>query len=599
MTRYRTHHCGELRKDDADREVTLSGWVNRRRDHGGLVFIDLRDRDGITQTVFNPEVSSEAHAIATQLRNEYVVRVTGTVAMRPPGTENASLATGDIELIAKDAEILNRANTPPFYINEDVEVEEPLRLKYRYLDLRRERMQRNVVLRHRVVKFMRDFLDAKGFLEIETPMLIKSTPEGARDYLVPSRVHEGRFYALPQSPQQLKQLLMIAGYDKYFQIARCFRDEDLRADRQPEFTQLDLEMSFVDEEDVLDLMEELFTALVETLTPEKTITKPFPRFSYAEVMERYGSDKPDIRYGLELADLSDIFADSEFSVFRTVLGAGGKVRGMAAPGCAGYSRSQLGELTDFVRARGAKGLVTMSLEGNAGDPLDDLTPDRVKSVVAKFLDADQVRDIARRLNAGIGDLLLIVADQPKVVDNALSALRSEMARRLELAAPNLMAFCFIVDYPLFELNDEGRWESMHHPFTAPRDEDVPLLDTDPGKVHARHYDFVCNGSEISSGSIRIHNREVQEKVFRLLGYSKEETDARFGHLLEALESGAPPHGGIAPGIDRFVMLLAGEENIREVIAFPKTQSGVDLMLDSPSPVSPEQLHELHLRLVEE
>jgi aspartyl-tRNA synthetase len=579
-------------------QVTVAGWVNRRRDHGGLIFIDLRDREGIVQTVFNPKDAPAAHATAGELRNEYVASVTGKVGLRPAGTENKSLPTGDVELIADEIEILNRAKTPPFYINEDVEVEEPLRLKYRYLDLRRERMQRNIILRHRVVKFIRDFLDAKGFLEIETPMLIKSTPEGARDYLVPSRVHEGRFYALPQSPQQLKQLLMVAGYDKYFQIARCFRDEDLRADRQPEFTQLDLEMSFVDENDVLNLMEELFTSLTEEVAPHLRVVKPFPRLSYAEVMDRYGCDKPDLRFGLELGDVSDVFADCEFGVFRQVVSGGGKVRGLAAPGCAGYSRSQLGELTDFVRGRGAKGLVTMALDGDPGESLAGLSPDKVRSVVAKFLTAEQIAEIARRLGAKMGDLLLLVGDQPKVVDNVLSALRSEIGERLGLADPHVMAFCFIEDYPLFEWSDEGRWEPMHHPFTAPRPEDVPLLDTDPGNVRARHYDFVCNGSEISSGSIRIHTRELQEKVFRLLGYGEEETHERFGHLLEALESGAPPHGGIAPGIDRFLMLISGEENIREVIAFPKTQSGADLMLDSPSPVSADQLRELHLRLIE-
>jgi len=596
MSALRTHYCGELRKQHAGQEVTVAGWVNRRRDHGGLVFIDLRDREGIVQTVFNPELSAAAHAIAIELRHEYVVKVKGRVSPRPPGTENPKLGTGDIELIAEDVEILNAAKTPPFYINEEVEVEESLRLKYRYLDLRRERMQRNMILRHRVIKFMRDFLAAKGFIEIETPVLIKSTPEGARDYLVPSRIHSGKFYALPQSPQQLKQLLMVAGYDKYFQIARCFRDEDPRADRQPEFTQLDLEMSFVDEDDVLDLTEELFTSLVETITPQMRVIKPFPRLSYAEVMEKYGSDKPDLRFGLELAHLSDIVAGCEFSVFRSVLGEGGKVRGFAAPDCGTYSRSQLAELTDFVRSRGAKGLITMALDGEPGEALTDLTPDKVRSVVAKFLTAEQIVEIAKRLGAKRGDLLLIVADKPKIVDAVLSSLRSEMALRLGLADPNLLAFAFIQDYPLFEWNEEGRWEPMHHPFTAPRNEDVPLLDTDPGKVQARHYDFVCNGSELSSGSIRIHNREIQEKAFQILGYSKEETEQRFGHLLEALECGAPPHGGIAPGIDRFVMLLAGEENIREVIAFPKTQSAVDLMFDSPSAVSPEQLRELHLRI---
>jgi len=599
MTALRTHYCGDLRKEHVGQEVTIAGWVNRRRDHGGLIFIDLRDREGIVQAVFNPETSAANHSIANELRNEYVVQVRGRVSLRPQGTDNRNLSTGDVELVAEGVEILNRAKTPPFYINEEIEIEEPLRLKYRYLDLRRERMQRNIILRHRVVKFIRDFLDAKGFIEIETPVLIKSTPEGARDYLVPSRIHAGKFYALPQSPQQLKQLLMVAGYDRYFQIARCFRDEDPRADRQPEFTQLDLEMSFVDEDDVLNLTEELFTSLVETIMPQMRVTKPFPRLSYAEVMERYGNDKPDLRFGLELADLSDIFASTEFSVFRSVIGEGGKVKGFAAPDCANYSRSQLAELTEFVRSHGAKGLLTMALEGEPGGALTDLTPDNVRSVVAKFLTAGQIVEITKRLGAKMGDLLLIVADKPKIVDVVLSSLRSEIAQRLGLIDPNLLAFAFVQDYPLFELNDAGQWEPMHHPFTAPRSEDMALLDTDPGKVGARHYDFVCNGSEISSGSIRIHDREVQEKVFQILGYSREETQERFGHLLEALEYGAPPHGGIAPGIDRFVMILAGEENIREVIAFPKTQSAMDLMLNSPSPVSLEQLRELHLKLSED
>jgi aspartyl-tRNA synthetase len=560
--------------------------VHRRRDHGGLVFIDLRDRAGLVQVVFNSEVSKKGHEVATKLRHEYVVKVVGEVAKRPPGTENPKLATGEVEVIAHEVHILNPSKTPPFEIGEDAEVDENLRLRYRYLDLRRPRMQQNMILRHRVIKFMRDFLDAKGFIEIETPILIKSTPEGARDYLVPSRLHPGRFYALPQSPQQLKQLLMVAGFEKYFQIARCFRDEDQRADRQPEFTQLDLEMSFVDEEDILTLMEELFTSLVEEVKPTMRVLKPFPRLSYCDTMERYGSDKPDLRFGLEIKDLSDIAAATEFTVFRSALEEGGRVRGLCAPGCAHYSRRQLDELTEFVQALGAKGLVTLPL-GEEG----------ARSVAARFLSAAQIDEMAMRFGAKEGDLLLIVAAKPKVVEEALGALRLEIARRLGLADPNLLAFCFILDYPLLEWSEgEGRWEPMHHPFTAPRDEDVPILDSAPEKVHAKHYDLVCNGCELSSGSIRIHTRELQERIFKLLGYSEEEVISRFGHLLEAFEYGAPPHGGIAPGVDRVVMLLAGEETIREVIPFPKNQSAMDVMFDAPSEVSEEQLRELHLRL---
>ncbi len=584
----KTNSCGELTRNNVGQKVTLAGWVHRRRDHGGLVFIDLRDREGLVQVVFNPEVSKEGREVATKLRHEYVVKVSGEVAKRPPGTENPKLATGEVEVIAEDAEILNPSRTPPFDVSEDVEVDENLRLKYRYLDLRRERMRDNMILRYRVVKFIRDFLDAKGFIEIETPILIKSTPEGARDYLVPSRLHPGRFYALPQSPQQLKQLLMVAGFEKYFQIARCFRDEDLRADRQPEFTQLDLEMSFVDEEDILSLMEELFTALVENVKPGMKVMKPFPRLSYLDAMERYGIDKPDLRFSVEIRDLSDIAARCDFAVFRSALEDGGKVKGICAPGCAHYSRRQLEELTEFVQARGAQGLITLPLAPEK---------EQAKSVAARFLTPEQVKEMAARFEAKEGDLLLIVAGKPSVVEGALSALRLEVAQRLELADPNLLVFCFILDYPLFEWSEEeGRWEPMHHPFTAPRDEDIPLLDTAPERVHAKHYDMVCNGCELSSGSIRIHNRELQEKVFSLLGYGKEEVNQRFGHLLEAFEYGAPPHGGIAPGIDRVVMLLAGEETIRDVIPFPKNQSAMDVMFDAPSPVSEEQLRELHLRL---
>ena len=595
----RSHDCGELRKEHVGNKVTLSGWVNRRRDHGGLIFIDLRDREGITQVVFNPETSKACHQVADEMRSEYVVRIGGEVALRPTGTENPALATGDIEVIAGEAAILNSSKTPPFYINEDVEVEESLRLKYRYLDLRRTRMKENLLLRHQVIKFMRDFLDARGFVEIETPLLIKSTPEGARDYLVPSRLHAGEFYALPQSPQQLKQLLMVAGMEKYYQIARCFRDEDTRADRQPEFTQLDLEMSFVDEEDVLSLIEELFVSMLKTIKPEMRITEPFPRLSYAEAMERYGTDKPDLRFGLEIKDLSDIVANSDFTVFSSAIANGGRVKGICAPGCAAYTRSQLDDLNKLVREVGAGGLVTISLDGSASS-LKDLTIDMVRSVAAKYMTLEQIKEIAGHLGAGMGDLLLIVAGEDGLANMALGELRREMGYRLKLAAPDRLAFAFIVDFPLLERSKRtGQLEAVHHPFTAPKDEDVPLLDSAPEKVRARSYDFICNGSELSSGSIRIHTSEMQRKIFRLLGYSDEEMEERFGHLLEAFDYGAPPHGGIAPGIDRVVMLLSGEENIREVVAFPKNQAAADLTFNAPSAVTEEQLAELHIRLREE
>ena len=595
----KSHSCGELNESHVGTRVTLAGWVNRRRDHGGLIFIDLRDRQGIVQVVFNPGKSRPCHEVASKLRNEYVIRASGEVARRPPGTENPKLATGYVEVIADDAQILNPSKTPPFYINDEVEVEEGLRLKYRYLDLRRPRMKENLILRHRVVKFIRDFLDARGFIEVETPILIKSTPEGARDYLVPSRLYPGKFYALPQSPQQLKQLLMVAGIEKYYQIARCFRDEDTRADRQPEFTQLDLEMSFVDEEDILNLLEELFTGLVEAVKPEMGLNKPFPRLTFAQAMERYGTDKPDLRFGLEIGDLSHTVAQSGFTIFSSAISQGGRVKGICAPGCGGYTKSQLDELNQLAKSLGAAGLVTMSLGTSAGN-LDGLTMDMVKSVAAKFLTVDQVREMAQRLGAKAGDLMLIVAGKEEIVSPVLAELRQEMGRRLKLAPADQLAFAFITDFPLFAWNEDlGHWEAMHHPFTAPRDEDVPLLDTTPGRVSSRHYDMVCNGYEIAGGSIRIHTSQLQRKVFRLLGYSNEEVKERFGHLLEAFDYGAPPHGGVAPGIDRIVMILSGEKTIREVIPFPKNQNAVDVLFDAPSPVTEEQLAELHLCLEKE
>ena len=595
----KSHSCGELNRTHVGSRVTLAGWVHRRRDHGGLTFIDLRDREGIVQVVYNPELAAECHRIATEMRNEYVVSVTGKVSLRPEGTVNPKLPTGEIEIIAEETKILNPSLTPPFYINEDVEVDENIRLKYRYLDIRRERMKDNLILRHRVIKYMRDFLDKRGFIEVETPILIKSTPEGARDYLVPSRLHPGEFYALPQSPQQIKQLLMVAGIEKYFQIAKCFRDEDNRADRQPEHTQLDIEISFVEEEDIFNLIEELYTSMIEKLKPEFKPLKPFPRLSYADVMERFGSDKPDLRFGMELADLSDIAAGTEFGVFSRAVAEGGKVKGICAPGCAGYSRGQLDELNKLVRTLGAAGILTIALDSSAGS-LDDITIDNVKSVASKYLTVEQVKAIAERMNAGPGDLMLIAAGNIKMVNMVLDTLRNEMGKRLCLIPKDQLAFAFIVDFPLFEYDEKlGRWDSVHHPFSAPKDEDIPYIDTAPEKVTGRQYDLVCNGYELASGSIRIHQREIQNKVFNLLGYKDEEIRARFGHLLDAFEYGAPPHGGIAPGVDRLVMLLAGEENIREVMAFPKNQAAMDLTLNAPSPVSDEQLTELHLKLLEE
>lgn len=588
----KSHNCGELRPTHIDQEVTLAGWVNRRRDQGGLIFIDLRDRWGITQATVNAQTAPEAHAAAAQVGREYVIQVKGIVRARPEGMINPGLATGAIEVEVQSLRVLNAARPTPFDISSDNKVDEALRLKYRYLDLRRPHMQQNIVLRARVTKFIRDYLYERGFIEIETPILFKTTPEGARDYLVPSRVHPGKFYALPQSPQQLKQLLMVAGYERYFQIARCFRDEDQRGDRQPEFTQLDLEMSFVEREDVMALIEGLMTALVEQVSDRELVTKPFPRLSHQEALARYGTDKPDLRYGLEIVDITDIAGKSGFQVFVNNAAAGKPTRALRIPGCGNYSRKQLSDLEDLAKSVGAKGLAWMALEtGESG---------QVKSPIAKFFTVEQLVALMDRLQAQPGDLVLISSDTPAIVAAVLDTLRREFGERLGLADPKKIAFCWVIDFPLFEWNpDENRWDPSHHLFTSPMPQDIPLLDTDPAQVRGQQYDLACNGYEVAGGSIRIHDRQLQEKIFGLIGLDVEDAKQRFGHMLEAFEYGTPPHGGIAPGIDRLTMLLAGEPNIREVIAFPKSQQAADLMAGAPSEAEPKQLEELHIAIVED
>jgi aspartyl-tRNA synthetase len=587
---YRTHDCGSLRVEHVGERVTLAGWVNRRRDHGGVTFIDLRDRSGIVQVVAHPEESAEAHQTAEAVRNEWVIQVEGVVRKRPEDMENPDLATGQIEVAIDRLKVLNPARTPPFAINEESEVEEMVRLQYRYLDLRRPRMQHNLQLRHAVVKYIRDFLDARGFWEVETPILFKTTPEGARDYLVPSRVHPGEFYALPQSPQQLKQLLMVAGVERYFQIARCFRDEDQRGNRQPEFTQLDLEMSFVEREDVISLAEELFTSMVETLLPPKRLlAKPWPRLTYIEAMERFGRDAPDIRFGMELKDVSDLAGECGFQVFEKTIASGGSVRGINAKGWGNSSRKEIDELVEFVQPFGAKGLAYLALTESG----------EIRSSFAKFLSEETQTALQERLDAQAGDLLLFVAGDAGVVFESLSRLRDHLAERSGLIDPDVLAFCWVLDFPFVEWNEnENRWDPSHHLFTSPIPEDVPLLDSDPHKARGQQYDMVLNGVEVGGGSIRIHDRQLQERVFSLIGLDKDVARERFGHMLEAFEYGTPPHGGIAPGIDRLLMIFADEAHIREVIAFPKNQAARDVMANAPSPADPGQLAELHIRVVD-
>lgn len=587
----RDTECGEPRLGDAGKTITLVGWVNRRRDHGSLIFIDLRDRTGLVQVVFNPKVSEEAHRLAEDLRSEWVVQIKGEVVKRLEGAENPDLPTGDIEVVASTLVVLNPSKTPPFEIRDDIDVDDITRLTYRYLDLRRPKMYANLELRHRVVKLMRDYLDERGFLEVETPILTKSTPEGARDYLVPSRIHPGQFYALPQSPQQLKQLLMVSGIDRYFQIARCFRDEDLRGDRQPEHTQLDLEMSFVEQEDILKLIEELYIWVTEKAIPGVQLQKPFPRMSYNEAIERFGSDKPDLRFGLELSTLSDLAIDSGFGVFKSVVSSGGTVRAFTAPGCAAYPRNTIDELTEIVKSSGAHGMMYIALSDEA-ESIDALEKDHVRSVIKLHVELDTIKAMANRAGAAPGDLILMVAGATGVVNTALSNLRGEMARRLDLIDPNEVSYLFVLDFPLFELDPvTEKWGAMHHMFSAPRPEDVDKIESDPGSVVGQLYDLICNGIELGSGSIRIIDREIQERVFALIGYSHEAVEERFGHLLRAFEYGAPPHGGAGLGVDRLLMALTGQ-NIREVVAFPKTQTAVDPLFEAPSRVEDEQLEEL-------
>ncbi len=616
----KTHTCGELRAGDAGKAVTLSGWVNRRRDHGGLIFLDLRDRFGITQVTVSDDPAlnlpnaanpsnganngnngSGALEIASQIRSEFVVKVSGSVQKRPHGFENPELETGEIEVIAADLEILSEARTPPFVISgsQGDEVDEAVRLKYRYLDLRRPRLSGNLRLRHEIVRFIRNFFYDRDFLEVETPILLKSTPEGARDFVVPSRIHPGRFYALPQSPQQMKQLLMIGGFERYFQIARCFRDEDLRADRQPEFTQLDLEMSFVEAADVMALIEEMLISLSAKISDKPIQQTPFPVLTYDEAIARYGIDRPDIRFGLQLFDVTDLVRNSRFGVFRNAVASGGIVKGVRYPQGAKLSRKETDDLIEYVRPYGAKGLAWIGITGQAGDD-GNYPNESLRSPIIKFLSQEEIAGIIEAAGAAQGDLILLVADEESVTNPALANLRLEIGARTDLIDSNLLAFCWVVDFPLLEYDsDEDRWGAIHHPFTSARDEDWSILELRPADVKAKAYDVVLNGWEIGGGSIRIHRSDQQMRMFQRLGLSESEVDEQFGHMLEAFQYGAPPHGGIAMGIERVVALYADAQSIREVMAFPKTATGTDLLLEAPSLVDDDQLAELHIAVREQ
>ncbi|PNU19288.1 aspartate--tRNA ligase [Geothermobacter hydrogeniphilus] len=581
----RTHYCGDLRADHIGDKVCIMGWVQRRRDHGGLIFIDLRDRTGIVQLALDPDRDPEAHTKADRVRNEWVIAAIGTVSHRPEGTVNPKMKTGEVEIEISELRILNQAKTPPFMLDEYTDVAENLRLKYRYLDLRRPTVQRCLMMRHQVTRTVRNYLDEQGFLDIETPVLTKSTPEGARDYLVPSRVSPGQFYALPQSPQLFKQLLMVSGFDRYAQIVKCFRDEDLRADRQPEFTQIDCEMSFVDRDDVMDIMEAMIARVFkETINVELSL--PMPRMAYAEAIDRYGVDNPDLRFDLELVEITDIVRGCGFKVFADVAGSGGMVKAINVKGGSGLSRKELDDLTGFVANYGAKGLAWVKM-----------TADGWQSPIAKFFQPEELRAIEQALGAAEGDLLLFVADKPATTNQALGRLRQHLGQKLDLVKKGDFRFVWITDFPLLEWDEEQkRHVAVHHPFTAPLDEDIPLLDSDPGKVRAKAYDLVLNGSEIGGGSIRIHDQAIQQRMFNLLGIDDEEAQLKFGFLLDALSYGAPPHGGIAFGLDRLTMILAGTDSIRDVIAFPKTQKATCLLSEAPGEVDPVQLRDLGIRL---
>lgn len=583
---HRSCGCGRVTEKDCGKELTLAGWVNTRRDHGGLIFIDLRDRSGIVQVVMSPQYGEDAFHKAEDVRSEYVLAIRGIVRERSPETVNPKMQTGKIEVVVSEMRVLNKAKTPPFYVEDGIDVDETVRLKHRYIDLRRPEMQRNLIMRHKIVHEMRQFLDAHDFLEVETPLLTKSTPEGARDYLVPSRVNPGKFYALPQSPQLFKQLLMVSGLEKYFQIARCFRDEDLRADRQPEFTQLDIELSFEDQDFILDLMEHMMQRIFKNVL-NVDIQIPFKRITWDDAMNLYGSDKPDLRFDMHFYDISDLLRDTGFKVFRNVLDNGGIVKAITVKGDAAIPRRELDGLVDYVGNYGAKGLAWIGLNKDGS----------LKCQITKFLGEDKIREIGKFCEAENGDLILIIADKPKVVAQALGELRLEMARRMNLIDENEFCFRWVTDFPMFEYSEEDkRWVAEHHPFTAPRDEDVQYLLTDPSKVYAKAYDMVLNGVEAGGGSLRIYQEELQEKVFKAIGITHEEAQEKFGFLLDAFRYGAPPHAGIALGLDRLVMLMLRLGSIRDVIAFPKTQSAIDQMTQAPSEVVDMQLKELHIRV---